>query len=327
MRYDNIRKQIGENQMLVLAVKAISEEDRAFLAEHDIDVVTPDTITDAQISDVVISYAWDNRIGDKILAQPDSKLKWIQTQSAGVDYLPLQILKERGIIVTNASGLKAEPIAQTVLSYILYFARGLNVYATRQHWEPFTDQYMVSELPVLVFGTGRIGQQIAAQIKGFGGTVYGVNTTGRAVPGFDEVYPITNYQEGLSKARVVVDGLPGTKDTENFFDEYFFEQVNELFLFVNIGRGTTLDQDALLAAIDDSRVRFAALDVTTPEPLPTHHPLFERPQILLTQHTSWGEHENYGRTGGLFRLFKKNVPGFVADGSLTYNVVNLDKGY
>lgn len=69
------------------------------------------------------------------------------------------------------------------------------------------------------------------------------------------------------------------------------------------------------------------LDVTTPEPLPTHHPLFERPQILLTQHTSWGEHENYGRTGGLFRLFKKNVPGFVADGSLTYNVVNLDKGY
>ena len=88
MRYDNIRKQIGENQMLLLAVKAISEEDRAFLAEHDIDVVTPDTITDAQISDVVISYAWDNRIGDKILAQPDSKLKWIQTQSAGVDYLP-----------------------------------------------------------------------------------------------------------------------------------------------------------------------------------------------------------------------------------------------
>ena len=77
------------------------------MAEHDIDVVTPDTITDAQISDVVISYAWDNRIGDKILAQPDSKLKWIQTQSAGVDYLPLQTLKERGIIVTNASGLKS----------------------------------------------------------------------------------------------------------------------------------------------------------------------------------------------------------------------------
>lgn len=313
--------------MLLLAVKAISEANRAFLAAYEIDVVTPDTVTAEQIPEIAISYGWDNRIGEKILAQPHAKLKWIQAQSAGVDYLPLATLKARGINVTNASGLKAEPIAQTVLSYILYFARGLNVYATRQHWEPFTDQYMISELPVLVFGTGRIGQQIAAQIKGFGGTVYGVNTTGREVPGFDAVYPIGNYQEGLAKARVVVDGLPGTSDTANFFDEYFFEQVNELFLFVNIGRGTTLDQQALLAAIDDTRVRFAALDVTTPEPLPLQHPLFERPQILLTQHTSWGEHANFGRTGGLFRLFEKNVPGFVADGQLTHNVVDLDKGY
>ena len=75
MRYDNIRKQIGENQMLLLAVKAISAQDRAFLADHGIDVATPDTITDDQISDVVISYAWDNRIGEKILAHPDSKLQ------------------------------------------------------------------------------------------------------------------------------------------------------------------------------------------------------------------------------------------------------------
>lgn len=327
MRYDSIRKWIGDNKMLLLAVKAISATNRAFLATHDIEVVTPDTVTAEQIPEIVISYAWDNRIGEKMLAQPQSKLKWIQAQSAGVDYLPLATLKARDITVTNASGLKAEPIAQTVLSYILYFARGLNVYATRQHWEPFTDQYMISELPVLVFGTGRIGQQIAAQIKGFGGTVYGVNTNGRAVPGFDAVYPISDYQAGLAKARVVVDGLPGTSETDNFFDEYFFEQVNELFLFVNIGRGTTLDQTALLAAIDDTRVRFAALDVTTPEPLPTKHPLFERPQILLTQHTSWGEHENYGRTGGLFRLFEKNVSGFLANGILTYNVVDLDRGY
>lgn len=170
-----------------------------------------------------------------------------------------------------------------------------------------TNQYLINELPVLIFGTGRIGKQIASHIKAFGGTVYGVNTSGRAVPGFDAVYPISNYQAGLAKARVVVDGLPGTADTADFFDTRFFEQVNQLFLFINIGRGTTLDQDALLSAIDDSRVKFAALDVTTPEPLPKNHPLFERHQILLTQHTSWGEHVNAGRTGGLFRLFEQNL--------------------
>ncbi len=312
---------------LLLAVKAITQENREFLAQYDISVVTPDTITDEQLPEVLISYAWDTEIGHKILANPESKLKWIQAQSAGVDYLPLKTLQERQITVTNASGLKAVPIAQTVLGYILHFARGLNVYSTRKHWEPFTDQYLMSELPVLVFGTGRIGQQIAHAVKSLGGVVFGVNTTGRPVEGFDATYAISDYQEALAKSQVVVDGLPGTKETENFFDEHFFQQFNQLFLFINIGRGTTLNQDDLLSAIDDSRVKYAALDVTTPEPLPMNHPLFERPQILLTQHTSWGEQESAGRVGRLFRLFEKNVPSFMADGTFVQNVVDLNKGY
>ncbi|GMA70645.1 hypothetical protein GCM10025879_18910 [Leuconostoc litchii] len=154
--------------VLLLAVKAITEENREFLSKYDINVVTPDTITEEQIPEVLISYAWDNELGQKILANPKSKLKWIQAQSAGVDYLPLQKLQERNITVTNASGLKAVPISQTVLGYILYFARGLNVYTTRHHWEPFTNQYLMSELPVLVFGTGHIGQQIAQAVKALG---------------------------------------------------------------------------------------------------------------------------------------------------------------
>ncbi|MGX7051591.1 NAD(P)-dependent oxidoreductase [Leuconostoc palmae] len=313
--------------MLLLAVKALTFKNRQFLSRYGIDVVTPDTVTNNQIPEIVISYAWDNIIGDKMLNNPSSKLKWIQAQSAGVDYLPLELLKKRGITVTNASGLKAIPIAQTVIGYILYFARGLNIYATRQHWEPFTNQYLINELPVLVFGTGRIGRQIASHIKSFGGVVYGVNTSGRPVEEFDEIYSINNYQEALAKVKIVVDGLPGTAETQNFFDSRFFEQVNQLFLFINIGRGTTLNQEVLLTAIDDSRVKYAALDVTTPEPLPKNHVLFERLQILLTQHTSWGENVNAGRIGGLFRLFEKNVPGFVGNKSFKCNVVDLDKGY
>ncbi|KAA8325215.1 Phosphoglycerate dehydrogenase [Leuconostoc carnosum] len=313
--------------MLLLAVKVLNTENRNFLAKYGIEVVTPDTIKASQISEIVISYGWDNAIGEEILTNPSSKLKWIQAQSAGVDYLPLAQLKARDITVTNASGLKALPIAQTVLSYILYFARGLHMYATRTHWEPFTDQYLVSELPVLVFGTGRIGQQIAKLIKSFGGTVYGVNRTGHQVPNFDRVYAMTDYQEGLAKADIVVDGLPGTTETDNFFDERFFEQMNQLLLFINIGRGTTLNQSALLSAIDDSRVKYAALDVTTPEPLPKNHPLFERSQILLTQHTSWGENAQTGRAGGLFTFLEKNVPSFVTEGTFVQNVVDLDRGY
>jgi phosphoglycerate dehydrogenase-like enzyme len=315
-------------QHLLLAVKELEPQNLAVLSEHNIAVVTPDTITEEQIPQVTISYAWDSTIGAKMLAHPDSQLKWVQTMSAGIDYLPAQELENKGVTVTNASGLKAVPIAQTVIGYLLYFMRGLHVYSHRAHWELFKDQYLLKERPVVIFGTGRIGQQIAQYLQAFDVTVYGVNTSGREVAGFDATFAMSDWQKASEEASVVIDVLPGTEATQNFFDQTFFTARQQaLYLFINVGRGTTVDQEALLTSLDNGQVRYAALDVAEPEPLPDNHPLFQHENVLLTQHSSWGEHDNPGRSGGLFRLFEQNLPTFLANQPLQHNVVDLTRGY
>lgn len=293
---------------LLLEVTKLQPQDIAVLHDLDITVVTPDTVTAADISEIEISYGWSTEIGKKILADPTSKLRWVQTMSAGVDYMPLAELADRQVMLTNASGLKSVPIAQSVISYILHFARGLNVYQTQTHWQEFTDQYTISELPTVIFGTGNIGRQIAHYLKALGGRVYGVNTSGHPVDGFDDV-------------------LPGTDTTVNFFNAERFAALGDLYLFINVGRGTTVNQADLIATLQAGTIRQAALDVTLPEPLPDDSPLWQQPNLLLTQHTTWAEHSSAGRAGNLFPLFMRNLPSYLANEPLSVNVVDLTRGY
>lgn len=312
---------------LLLAVTPLKNQDIQVLNDADIQVITPDTIRPEQLADVTISYGWSAELGPKMLADPNSRLQWVQTMSAGVDYVPLQQLAERNVTLTNASGLKSVPIAQSILGYMLHFARGLNVYQDRQYWEEYTDQYTLAELPTVIFGTGHIGQQLAEYLQSFGTTVYGVNTTGRPVPGFDQTFAINNLAALPADVQVVVNVLPSTPETESFFDEHVFAQLQSLYLFINAGRGTTVKEADLLAALDNQTIRYAALDVTAQEPIPHDSPLWHRPNLLLTQHTTWATHHAVGRASNLFPLFMKNLPAYLANQPLTFNVVDLSRGY
>lgn len=311
---------------LLLAVQPLRDADIAQLTELGVTVATPESISDDILANVTISYGWSATLGAKILAMPNNKLKWVQTMSAGVDYMPLKDLAEQGILLTNASGLKSVPIAQSTVGYIMHFARGLNVYQNRNHWEEFTDQYMLSELPTVIFGTGHIGQQIAHYLSAFNTPVYGVNTSGRPVDGFDATFSIDNLSS-LPDVAVVISVLPGTDATKHFFNAETFAHFKNLFLFVNVGRGSTVDQAALLDALDKQDIRYAALDVTEVEPIPDDSPLWHHENLLLTQHTTWAEHESSGRAGNLFPLFMKNLPDFLAGKPLTTNFVDVTRGY
>jgi phosphoglycerate dehydrogenase-like enzyme len=311
---------------LLLAVQPLREPDIARLNELGVTVTTPEAISDDTLANVTISYGWSATLGPKILSHPNNQLKWIQTMSAGVDYMPLQELAEQGILLTNASGLKSVPIAQSAIGYMMHFARGLNIYQNRNHWEEFTDQYMLSELPTVIFGTGHIGQQIARYLSAFGTSVYGVNTSGRPVDGFEATFRIDDLS-ALPEVAVVISVLPGTDATKHFFNTETFNRFKDLFLFVNVGRGSTVDQAALLDALDKQTIRYAALDVTEVEPIPDDSPLWHHDNLLLTQHTTWAEHESTGRAGNLFPLFMKNLPDFLAGKPLTTNFVDVTRGY
>ena len=96
---------------LLLAVQPLSKQEATILKNQGIDIVTPATVTDEQLQDVTISYGWSPELGDRLLAAPDNKLRWVQYQGAGVDLLPLATFAEQHILVTNASGVKAPQIA------------------------------------------------------------------------------------------------------------------------------------------------------------------------------------------------------------------------
>jgi phosphoglycerate dehydrogenase-like enzyme len=311
----------------LLQVEPLSTSDLAKLNKFDIQVVPASDVTNDSLSEITISYGWDPEIGERMLAESNSKLSWVQAKSAGVDYLPLDKFIEKNITLTNASGLKALPIAQSAIGYILHFSRGLSHYERQSSWQEYEDQYTIPELPTVIFGTGKIGQQIALYLKALGGTVYGVNTKGRPVAGFDRTFAISDYDETLVDAKVVINVLPGTEDTEHFFNKEFFNKLHNLYLYVNVGRGATTDENALLDAMTNTRVRYAALDVTELEPLPGDSPLWSNPAVLLTQHTTWVEATNPGRAGNLFSVFERNLPAFVNNEPLTVNIVDLTKGY
>ena len=108
---------------LILLSAQMTDTQISDLTQRGFAFVTPQTITPDQIPNVEISYGWDAHVGSLMLGHPESKLSWVQSSSAGVDYFPLEKFKARHITLTNASGLKAMPIAQSVLGYILHFAR------------------------------------------------------------------------------------------------------------------------------------------------------------------------------------------------------------
>lgn len=314
-------------QEVLLSVNPVPDDVRLRLSESAVKVVTADDLSPKDIPSVTIMYGWDPELGHKIITSEHNNLKWVQHLGTGVNDLPLDILKQQGVQVTNASGEKSVPIAQTILGYILFVARGINEYHLKTTWAPDTNQYTLSELPTIIFGTGKIGTQIATYIKALGGHVVGVNTTGLGPSVFNQIVRLHDVQDVAQSAKVLVNTLPGTAETINLFDESFLSQFNDLQLFINTGRGDSVDQDALLKLINAGKIGFAALDVTTPEPLPDGHPLLTNPKVLVTQHTSWAEHHAPKRPDTLWKVVLQNIPAYLRGDPLPFNRVDLQKGY
>jgi phosphoglycerate dehydrogenase-like enzyme len=165
---------------------------------------------------------------------------------------------------------------------------------------------------------------LAQNLKAMHVHVTGINHSGRDVEGFDKVYPIAEYATAVKDADVIVNILPGTEETRDFFNDEFFSYVNDAFLFVNVGRGFSVNNDALIAAVDAGKIDFVALDVTNPEPLPSDSPLWDIPEVLITSHTT-GMIDDY--QARLVKIIADNLPSFLADNSFVRNVVDIDKGY
>ena len=110
---------------VILAAETIPEQHVKALTAKGLTIIALADLKPSQLGSIEIMFGWNKDVGPKILAEPGNQLKWIQTASSGVDYLPLATLAKQEVLVSNARGMHAKPIAQTALSYILHFTRGI----------------------------------------------------------------------------------------------------------------------------------------------------------------------------------------------------------
>ncbi|GIV00754.1 MAG: 2-hydroxyacid dehydrogenase [Actinomycetota bacterium] len=236
-----------------------------------------------------VLFAWS---GGRDLLRPAwgsaGSLRWIQAASAGVDGLLFPELVDSDVVLTNARGVFERPIAEHVMAVLLLFAKDLRGVLERQRrreWRP-RDTETLEGKRLLVVGVGSIGRAVARTAKAFGMTVRGVGRTTRPDALFGTVMGVDELHDALGWADVVVDVLPATPATHHLFDAEAFAAMNPGVRFVNVGRGSTVDEVALVEALRSGRIAAAALDVFETEPLPRESPLWELPNVVITPHVA-----------------------------------------
>jgi phosphoglycerate dehydrogenase-like enzyme len=225
------------------------------------------------------------------------EVQWVHLSSAGYTPYDRDDLREsfraRGASLTNSSGVYDEPCAEHVLMFMLAHARAFPAALAnqigRRAWpqgEVRSKSSLLRDERVVIVGLGAIGRRVAELLAPLTRNVVAVR---RRVQGDEPVAtrPIEDLADLVASAKHVVCTLPENPSTRGLFDRRLFERMNAA-VFYNVGRGSTVDQSALVDALGSGRVAAAYLDVCTPEPLPPEHPLWTLPNCFITPHSAGG---------------------------------------
>lgn len=283
-------------------------------------------LTEDDLPSVEISVGWPKKFSEQLLSS--DQLKWVQSISAGVDYLPLNDFSKREVLLSNGSGIHALSISEHIIGVLLGYYRGLNESVKKQEqkvWAQESIQYdQLAGKNLLVVGTGHIGQQLSKSIRSLGVNVYGINTTGHPAEGFVETYSIKNMAKIVPEMDIVVGILPGTHETYHIFNSDIFGKMKKTGIFINVGRGDTVHTKELISALEEKQFAFAALDVFEEEPLPESNPLWTFDNVLITPHISGMTVDFQNK---FMRIFLANLKSYLSDRELSVNQVELTRGY
>ena len=253
-------------------------------------------------------------------------LKWIQTFSAGVNTLPLKEIKERGILLTNSSGVHGPQMTDHIMGMILSFSRALLPSIRNQKEKNWKVDYTLSELTgkeMLIVGAGSIGQLLAKKAKAFDMNVVGLKRTVEDLENFDEVRPLGELQRSMKTADYVVILAPLTKETRGLIGKEELALMKEDAVLINLARGPLVDEGELIKVLKEKKIRGAGLDVFSREPLPSDSPLWDLDNIILTPHLGGFSDVSNERS---IELISENIRRYYA-GEKLKNIVNLELGY
>ena len=252
-----------------------------------------------------------------------TKMKWLHSIYAGVDGMPLDMLAERGVAFTNGAGINAITIAEYVVMGMLTVAKGYRqVVRAQERREWLIDSPGKVELfgtKALLLGYGAIGKLIEERVKVFGVDV----TVVRRTAGPNTLLP-GEWQARLGEFDWVILAVPATADTDKMIGAAELAAMKSSATLINIARGSVVDQDALVAALQAKSIAAAFLDVTDPEPLPADHPLWSLDNAHITMHLSGrAQDKMFGRSA---ERFLENLARFQAGEPLLHQV-DYERGY
>jgi phosphoglycerate dehydrogenase-like enzyme len=261
------------------------------------------------------------------------KLKWIHSTAAGVAQLMYPELRDSGIMVTNPSGIFSVPMAEHTIGLLLALARNFpdSVLAQdRARWaqqEIWDKPQHLSELNgkvLLIAGYGSIGREVAKRAKAFDMKVWGVTRSGEGDRTHAEkIFAASQLAEVLPGADYVLICAPETAETKHLIGAAEIARMKRGARLINVGRGSLLEEAALVQALESGALGGAALDVAQTEPLPAESPLWKAPNLFITPHTSGVSDRLWDRqTAILIELLERWF-----DGRELFNRVDFARGY
>lgn len=225
-----------------------------------------------------------------------TSLRLIQLTSAGLDRVPLDDIRARGIALHNAAGVYSVPMAEFAVCGILQMYKQSRFFAenqTQHKWEKHRGLLELSDKRMCILGCGDVGREIAKRLKAFACRIIGVNRTVRALPDFDEVLPLDKLPDAAAVCDILICCIALTPETHGIVSKEIFDRLPAGAVFVNVARGALADEATLTKWLQNGGR--AVLDVFEEEPLPETSPLWDMENVLLTPHNSFVGEENRAR--------------------------------
>ena len=279
--------------------------------------------------DAAVIFSWS--IAGKLLEQVFGmapRVRWVHSRSAGLDGVLFPALRESPAVLTNGTGVFSQSLGEFVIGAALYFAKDFRRMIRNQEagrWEQFDIEPLEGKTLGIV-GYGDIGRAIAKRARAMEMKVLALRKRpeqSAGDPQVDEVFPTERRLEMLARCDYVAAAAPLTPETRGLIGEAELRAMKPTAVVMNVGRGPVVDEAALVRALEEGRIRGAALDVFDKEPLAAGHPFYRMANVLLSPHCAdhtpdWLEQA--------MRFFLKNYERF-SRGETLLNVVDKRRGY
>jgi D-2-hydroxyacid dehydrogenase (NADP+) len=269
----------------------------------------------AEKADILLAI----KVSDEMLRRA-KKLKWIQSMITGVDFFLNLPSLTKDILLTSSRGIHGPQMSELTLLFMLALNRRFKDNVRNQDrkiWERWPGM-LLWQKKVAILGIGVIGQAIAEKCKAFGMTVYGIDRVKREVQAVDHFLGPEELDRVLGEVDYFINIVPFTPETQKIVGAKEFSAMKPTAFYISMGRGDTVDEDALIEALNSAKIAGAAMDVFSAEPLPKESPLWGMKNVIMTPHIG-GLSDVY--IDQMLPIFEENLRRFLQ--GERRNLVNL----